>query len=131
MEPAPYRPAILVVEDDDLIRETLRQLFTDEGYLVTPAPDGAAAMTVLSTMRPDLVTLDLNLPGVTGGDVLKMIRDTTTLEGIKVVIISAEATIPARLRKAADEVVAKPFDLHALLALVKQLVPPSVAPPDR
>ncbi len=127
MEPSAYRPVILVVEDDELIREMLHTLFTEEGYIVMPAPDGATAITALSTMRPDLVTLDLNLPGVSGADVLKMIRQAATLDGIKVLIISAEATIPARVRKLADAVVAKPFEVGPLLSMVKSLLPSGAA----
>ena len=56
-----------------------------------------------------------------------MIRQTATLDGIKVVIISAEATIPARVRKLADAVVAKSIEVAALLSMVKSLLPPGAA----
>ena len=127
MESSDDRPAILVVEDDDAIRGALQSLFTDEGYVVRLAANGTTALSALSTQRPDLVTLDLNLPDVSGVEVLRTIRQTVTLQTIKVVIISASLFLPPELQELADAAVAKPFDVAALLAIVAALLlPPTV-----
>ena len=68
------RPVILVIEDDPITRDLLRQLFAGAGYVVLPAADGDAALSALTTIRPDLVTLDLDLPGISGAEVLTSIR---------------------------------------------------------
>lgn len=120
-------PLILVVEDDAPIRETLESFFADEGYTVIGLASGAAAITSLTKIRPDLVMLDLNLPGVAGADVLQLIRRTPTLSTIKVVILTANWAIPADVRKLADNVVRKPFGLDELLAIIQQYVRPGPA----
>jgi DNA-binding response OmpR family regulator len=122
MEVSEYHPVILVVEDDHHIRNTLHDLFTDEGYEVFLAADGAAAIKILTTLRPDLVTLDLGLPGVPGSEVLDMIRRSDSLREVRVVVLSARGTIPERVRQLAQVVIAKPYETTELLSLVERLV---------
>ena len=126
MESSDYHPAILVVDDDVAIRDVLQILLAGEGYVVRRAQDGPTALISLSTTPPDLVTLDLNLPGVSGADVLRRIRQTVALKTIKVVIVSASLILPPDLPALADAVVAKPFDVSALLAIVASLLPPPI-----
>jgi DNA-binding response OmpR family regulator len=115
-------PVILIVEDDDDIRGALNRFFSDEGYLALEAPNRAKALRVLTTLRPDLVTLDLSLPDGSGADILQQIRASSDLTTIKVVIMSANRIIPLAIRELADAVVAKPFDLEPLLSLVERLI---------
>ena len=121
------RPVILVVEDDSPIRETLEAFLSKEGFTVIAVGTGAAAIAELTTIRPDLVTLDLNLPGVAGAEVLDLIRRTPSLSAVKVVILSANWAIPASIRGLADDVVRKPFGLDELLAIVQRHVRPGPA----
>jgi DNA-binding response OmpR family regulator len=122
MDASEYRPIILVIEDDHLIRTALHDLFTDEGYEVFLATDGAAAIEVLTKMRPDLVTLDLGLPDVPGSEVLDMIRQSDSLREVRVIVLSAQRRIPERVRLLAQDVIAKPYETSELLSLVERLV---------
>ncbi|MEW5786374.1 MAG: response regulator [Pseudomonadota bacterium] len=66
---------VLVVDDDTLMREVLKALLRDEGFLVAgEAKDGASALSQVERTRPDLVCLDVNMPGMSGLDVLKAIK---------------------------------------------------------
>jgi DNA-binding response OmpR family regulator len=122
MEASEYHAVILVVEDDHHIRTVLHDLFTDEGYEVFLATDGAAAIKVLATLRPDLVTLDLGLPGVDGSEVLDMIRQSDSLKEVRVIVLSAQRRVPERVRRLAQVVMAKPYETSELLSLVERLV---------
>src|SRR5215469_16900225 len=101
--PAP-RPVVLVVEDDPNIRELLRFMLAEAGYEAMAVADGAAALTALETVRPDLVTLDLQLPGIDGAEVLRRMRRTPSLRALPVVIISGRSAIPSRTRRQAQGV---------------------------
>jgi DNA-binding response OmpR family regulator len=122
--PQDYHPMILVVEDTEATRELLYDLFTEEGYQVMLAEDGAAAMTALAEVRPDLVTLDLELPGINGTQVLELMRQDEQLQAIAVVIVSGLDPIPERATELARAVIHKPFQLDDLLATVRRFVPP-------
>jgi DNA-binding NtrC family response regulator len=67
--------SILAVDDDELFRQTLKQLLQEEDYFVETAPDGLAAISILQTVPFDLVLLDINMPKVSGIDVLKFVKD--------------------------------------------------------
>jgi two-component system KDP operon response regulator KdpE len=122
MECSVYRPLILVVEDDRVISRALSELFTDEGYQVVLADDCIEAMTVLTTMRPNLVTLDLGLPDIPGEAVLERMRESVALKDIPVIVLSATTKIPDRVRHLAQAVIAKPYEMSELLTLVERLV---------
>src|SRR4051812_8491994 len=107
---AEHRPVILVVEDDLTQRSVLFDLFTDEGYEVILASDGEAAIKILTTVRPELVTLDLCLPGVDGSEVLERIRRSVALTLVKVIVLSARGAIPERVHHLAEAVIAKPYE---------------------
>lgn len=112
---------ILVAEDDAAIADVLVEMLTDEGYTVQLASNGCDALAALQTDRLDLALLDLGLPGMSGRQVLEVVR----AEPIDVPIVMITASTPA-----ADELVAagastclfKPFELDELLACVAQHV---------
>ena len=79
---------ILVVEDDQFLRELIVQKLTNEKYEVLEASDGQHAITMVQEEHPDLVLLDLILPGVDGFEVLRKIREGTTTKAIPVIILS-------------------------------------------
>ncbi len=111
---------MLVVDDEDNIRFLLRTALTHAGYEVTEAADGRSAVTAIAEQRPDLVLLDVMMPGFDGFEVLRRVRAT----GIEtpVIFLTARDT-PADqvhgLVGGADDYVAKPFSLEAVLARVQ------------
>jgi two-component system chemotaxis response regulator CheY len=83
---------VLVVDDDTLMREVLKALLRDEGFEVAgEARDGQSALALLDRARPDLVCLDVNMPGMSGIDVLKNIR--SNYPDIRVVMITGDSSM--------------------------------------
>lgn len=106
---------ILVVDDDTYIGNVLEEILTKEGYKVTRAYSGTEALLYLSQLRPDLVLLDLMLPGLQGEEVLPLIK------GIPVIVLSAKADADDKaelLLGGAADYVTKPFHPKELLARI-------------
>jgi len=106
---------VLIVEDDVYISDMLSEHLSREGYRTLKAFSGTEAVMLLSSQRPDLILLDLMLPGLSGEEVLPKTR------GIPVIIISAKADIPDKVKllmSGADDYVTKPFDMSELLARI-------------
>ena len=117
------RAVILVVEDDSALREFLCTALADE-FDVECAASGEEAIELAQATRPDVVLLDVMLPGVNGLDVVRRIRSDPTLSGIPVLVMTAFSEIDAGEAEAAgaNRFLAKPFDLHELKAAVKDLL---------
>ncbi len=106
---------ILIIDDDIYIGNLLEETLTKEGYGVSRAYSGTEALLVLSRSKPDLVLLDLMLPGLNGEDVLPQI------EGIPVIVVSAKADVEGKvdlLLGGAADYVTKPFNTKELLARI-------------
>lgn len=106
---------ILIVDDDINIGNMLEEILTKEGYQITRAYSGTEALFALSSKRPDLILLDLMLPGLNGKEVLPKIT------GIPVIIISAKTGVEDKvelLLGGAADYVTKPFDIEELLARI-------------
>lgn len=106
---------ILITDDDVHIGNMLEEIFVREGYDVLRAYSGTEALMILKNHQPDLVLLDLMLPGMNGEDVLTHIRD------IPVIVVSAKAEINDKvnlLLGGAVDYVTKPFDINELLARI-------------
>ncbi len=106
---------ILIIDDDVYIGNMLEKTLTKEGYGVSRAYSGTEALLVLSRSKPDLVLLDLMLPGLNGEEVLPQI------EGIPVIVISAKADVEGKvdlLLGGAADYVTKPFNTKELLARI-------------
>ncbi len=106
---------ILIIDDDVHIGNLLEDLLTREGYQVYRAYSGTEALLALSSARPDLVLLDLMLPGLSGEQVLPR------LQGISVIVLSARADVDSKvslLLGGAADYVTKPFDSRELLARI-------------
>jgi CheY-like chemotaxis protein len=120
---------ILVVEDDPELREALLAALSSSGYTAIADPDAPRALARLRTdgARPSLVLLDLNLPGMSGIELMREVRQDEALDGVPFAVMSAHQ----RLRLAAEQVEArcapvailsKPVALDALLEVVSKFV---------
>ena len=115
---------ILVVEDDPLIRTLLTDVLTDEGYTVVAAETGEQTLSAITTVWPRLITLDLDLPGISGELILDQLRRRDETRALPVVVVTATEPIPASVRRLAQAIVPKPFDIDKLLTVIRKLVPP-------
>ncbi len=86
---------VLIVDDDETFREILRGAFAEEGYQVTEAVDGKQAIEKLTTAKPDLVVLDLNIPEIDGWGVTRHIMEHPELKDVEVLVISGDPLTPA------------------------------------
>jgi CheY-like chemotaxis protein len=117
-------PTILVCDDDDGLRE-LMKVALGPGYRYVEAVDGEGALEALTLERPDLVLLDVMLPGYSGLEVLAAIRSDETLRDLPVVVVSAWQTPEDRAAAAeagANAFLGKPFELDELSLAVERLV---------
>jgi DNA-binding response OmpR family regulator len=113
---------ILVVDDDSDIRGLVRELLDRRGFAVTEAKDGQEALRRVFEERPDLVILDVAMPGLDGWATLERIRE---LSDVPVVMLTAKATELEKtrgLRAGADDYVTKPFGRQELLARIEGLL---------
>ena len=116
---------ILVVEDEDDIQELIRFNLQKEGYRVVCAATGEAALKQVRFEKPDLVLLDLMLPGIDGLTVCKEVKSTPETSGIPVVMLTArseEADVVSGLEMDADDYVTKPFSPRILLARIRVIL---------
>jgi DNA-binding response OmpR family regulator len=114
---------ILVIEDDRALREGLVLNFEIHGYRVDAAADGEEGMQKAFDLRPDLIVLDIMLPGWSGLDILAELRDRN--ENVPVLILSARGSTDNKvegLNIGADDYLAKPFELSELLARVEAML---------
>ena len=117
MPGAPAR--ILLVEDEASLVETIRYALDREGFSVEVARDGRVALDRFQEAEPDLVILDLMLPAVSGLDVCRRIRETSTVPIIMVTAKDSEADKVAGLELGADDYVTKPFSVRELVSRVR------------
>jgi two-component system phosphate regulon response regulator PhoB len=116
---------ILVVDDEEDILELVRFNLTKEGYQVISTTTGEKAIEIIRTQRPDLVVLDLMLPGINGLEVAKILKNDSGTRDILIVMLTAkgeEADIVAGLELGADDYVTKPFSPRILAARVKAVL---------
>lgn len=113
---------LLVVDDDKGLRETLADFFEMEGYHTAQAANVAEARTQLSRSEPDLLLLDINMPG---GDGLTFAAEMRSRSAIPIIILSGKGAMVDRvvgLEVGADDYLAKPFELRELLARVRAVL---------
>src|SRR4051812_48797602 len=110
---------ILLVEDDRPLREAVAATLVGGGLSVTEAASGEEALTRLEVERPDLVLLDLMLPGLDGMETLRRVRAANDLPVIVLTVRDAKEDKLAALDAGADDYVTKPFDSEELLARVR------------
>jgi DNA-binding response OmpR family regulator len=131
------KPRLLIVDDETGIREMLLEYFGQQGFEVAQAADAAAARTLVPTFRPDLILLDLNMPGENGLSLARWLRETSPAGIIMLTAASETIDRVVGLEVGADDYVPKPFDLRELLARTRSVLrrmkaprPGGVAEPD-
>ena len=127
---------VLIVEDEDSFSDALSFMLRREGYEVFIAADGNTAITEFDKHGPDLVLLDLMLPGISGMEVCRIIRGKSTVPIIMLTAKDGEVDKVVGLELGADDYVTKPFSSRELLARVRavlrrhgepeELLPPTV-----
>ncbi len=113
---------ILVIEDDEAIRRVLQRALTFESYRVELAPDGLSGLALAQDQHPDLIILDLMLPGMDGLEVCEKLRRMTSSP---ILILTAKDQLEDKisgLDAGADDYVVKPFEIEELLARVRAML---------
>lgn len=113
---------ILVADDDPDLLDLVAYALAQTGYLVVKAADGNAALASFDAEAPDLVILDINMPGATGFDVCASIRGRSTVPILMLTARSDEQDLVRALDLGADDYLTKPFSPRTLLARVKALL---------
>src|SRR6201994_3998121 len=113
---------MLVADDDRDLRELIGFTLTQAGYLVVKAADGAAALSLFEGETPDLVVLDVNLPGASGFQVCEAIRKRSRVPVMMLTVRGEEEDLVRALELGADDYLTKPFSPRTLLARVKALL---------
>src|SRR6476659_5155112 len=119
-------PVVLIVDDDERLREYVRVNLEMEGYTVHEAASADDGMRVLDELRPDLVLLDVMMPSVDGWEMLRLMHERHGLGSIPVVMFSGKVDPRAAdqaAERGAQGFIGKPFDPNELIAQTKQLLP--------
>jgi two-component system KDP operon response regulator KdpE len=110
---------ILVVDDEPQIRRVLRSTLTSQGYVLTDAKTGEEAIEIARKAKPDLILLDVNMPGMGGIETCREIRRFSSAPIIMLTVRNAERDKVLALDAGADDYVVKPFGIEELLARVR------------
>ncbi|MEM7333963.1 MAG: response regulator transcription factor [Chloroflexota bacterium] len=115
-------PKVLVIEDDETLSEMLEYNLARQGYAVTVAKDGRSGVDLTRSIHPDLLVLDLMLPGLDGFEVCRMVRQEFNVPILMLTAKSEEIDRVVGLEMGADDYLTKPFSMRELLARVKALL---------
>lgn len=115
-------PSVLIVEDEPMVAEVVERYLRRDGYEVRTVRDGHAALADFERARPDLIVLDLMLPGVDGREVCRRIRSRAQTPIIMLTARSEEIDKLVGLELGADDYVTKPFSPRELVARVKAVL---------
>lgn len=116
---------ILIIEDEISIRELVKFNLSKEGYTVIETDDGISGVNAAKNKMPDLILLDLMLPGMDGLDVCRMLKNHPPTSGIPIIMVTAKAEEIDKvigLELGADDYLAKPFSVRELIARVKAVL---------
>ena len=114
--------SILLVEDEENIREALKYILTQENYSVTIASDGSEGLSLAQELNPDLILLDVMLPEIDGMELCKIIRRASDVPIIMLTARSEEVDKVLGLEIGADDYITKPFSKHELLARIRAVL---------
>ncbi|HEY9443371.1 MAG TPA: response regulator, partial [Gemmatimonadales bacterium] len=116
---------VLLVEDEEQLRRVMKDLLEREGYTVAEARDGVQALDQVDRFAPDVIILDLNLPGIDGYTVLAQLRSRSATRTIPVVVLTAKGDEDNEVRVfelGADDFITKPFRAKALSARLEAVL---------
>lgn len=116
---------ILVVEDYDDVRQMLKVLLESEKFRVLQAATGTEALEIVKQERPDLILMDLALPGFNGFEAIRRIRAIDGFQNIPIIVLTAytgPSTYETALRAGSNYCMAKPIDFDELAALLKEML---------
>jgi len=116
---------ILVVEDYDDVRQVLRVLLESENFRVLEARSGPEALEVLKEERPDVILMDLSLPGFDGMEAIRRIRTLGGFQNTPIIVLTAyttPSTYETAFRAGCDYFRGKPIDFDELVALIKEIL---------
>jgi CheY-like chemotaxis protein len=121
----------LIVEDHPTMREAMRLVLEGEGFDIDEASDGRQALAAVQEERPDLVLLDMSIPGVSGPDVLAAVKNDPATSEVRVIVVTAtgEEGRASAMSSGADHYFTKPFSPIALLQAVEEVLGPEDAAP--
>ncbi|HKT61555.1 MAG TPA: response regulator, partial [Gemmatimonadales bacterium] len=116
---------VLLVEDEEQLRRVMKDLLEREGYIVSEARDGIQALDQVDRHAPDIIVLDLNLPGLDGYSVLQQLRSRAATRTIPVMVLTAKGDEDNEVRVfelGADDFITKPFRARALSARLEAVL---------
>lgn len=122
---------ILIVEDHPTMREAMRLVLEGEGFDIDEASDGDQALAAVQDDQPDLVLLDMSIPGASGSEVLAAVKSDPATSEVRVIVVTAtgEEGRAAAMTAGADHYFTKPFSPIALLQAVEEVLGPEDAAP--
>lgn len=112
------KQVVLVVEDDDSIREIVSRVLEDEGYVTHTANNGVKGLEQFYLRLPDLIVLDVKMPEMDGWEVLKRLREISDCPVIMLTVFGSTEDIIQGLELGADDYLVKPFGVQELIARV-------------
>jgi DNA-binding response OmpR family regulator len=113
---------ILIVEDEEALRETLSYNLEQQGYKVETACEGRAALKIARELQPNLIIMDIMIPGIDGMEVTRILRAEMTVPILMLTARSEEIDRVLGLEMGADDYMTKPFSMRELLARVKAML---------
>ena len=116
---------VFIIEDEPDLRDTLKYNFENEGFNVQSFANGESFLDAVNQNKPNLIILDLMLPGMSGLDVCKQLRSNDDFDGISIVMLTAKSDEIDRIvgfEIGADDYVTKPFSVRELILRVKVLL---------
>jgi len=128
VEPAADAPLVLVVDDDDTVTDVLARYLRRAGLRVRTAADGPTALALVAEVMPDLVILDLMLPGLDGIEVCRRLRAVSAVPVVMLTALGAEEDRVLGLEVGADDYVVKPFSPREVVLRVQSVLRRSAPP---
>lgn len=116
---------VLVVDDDEIMRNALKRILEIDGYHVRTAQDGMELSQALETSKLDLILLDVNLPWVDGIELCQILKSSPSFQQVPLVMVSAktaEEDIKKAFSAGCDDYITKPFDVNRLTSVVRTVL---------
>ena len=124
---------VLIVEDNPLNMKLFKEILELHGYVTVAAADGGSALALVRTKRPDVILMDIQLPNMSGFEVIRHLKQDPNLQSIPVVAVTAHAMVgdESTVRLAGcEEYLTKPVSIERLLEVVARYAPTGAAAPD-